>query len=93
MRRLLAPAFLKGSGMEAAINAYLVKTGSNLVLIDTGGSTLFGPSLGHIADNLRAAGHCYADRSVRMGKHHLSVSSANKPQSMSHLAHIESSIG
>jgi glyoxylase-like metal-dependent hydrolase (beta-lactamase superfamily II) len=52
----LAHVFLK-SPMETSINAYLINTGSKLVLIDTGAGALFGPTLGKLLANLQAAGY------------------------------------
>lgn len=52
----LARAFLK-SPLEISVNAYLVNTGTRLVLIDAGAGTLFGPTLGKLLDNLKAAGY------------------------------------
>ncbi len=43
--------------LETSVNAFLVNTGSKLVLIDTGAGTLFGPTLGKLIVNLRAAGY------------------------------------
>lgn len=57
IQRLLAREFLKGPKVQTAVNAYLVNTGNKLVLIDAGAAKLFGPSLGNIVDNLRAAGY------------------------------------
>lgn len=57
IRALLARKFLKGPAVQTAVNAYLINTGDKLVLVDAGAAKLFGPSLGHIADNLRAAGY------------------------------------
>jgi glyoxylase-like metal-dependent hydrolase (beta-lactamase superfamily II) len=37
-------------------NAYAANTGDRLYLIDTGAGSLLGPSLGHLAENLAAAG-------------------------------------
>ncbi|NML15227.1 MBL fold metallo-hydrolase [Azohydromonas caseinilytica] len=42
---------------EVSVNAYLVNTGTKLVLIDAGAAGLFGPTLGKLIDNLRAAGY------------------------------------
>lgn len=43
--------------VETSVNAYLVNTGSKLVLIDTGAAGLFGPTLGKLLANLKAAGY------------------------------------
>jgi len=45
------------SPIETSVNAYLINTGSKLVLIDTGTSNLFGPSLGKLVANLKASGY------------------------------------
>ncbi len=47
----------EASPLETSVNAFLVNTGSKLVLIDTGAGTLFGPTLGKLLANLRAAGY------------------------------------
>ena len=39
------------------MNGYLVNTGTKLVLIDTGAAGLFGPTLGNLLANLKAAGY------------------------------------
>ena len=57
VQRLVARQFLKGPKVQTAVNAYLVNTGSKLVLVDAGAAKLFGPSLGNIVDNLKAAGY------------------------------------
>jgi glyoxylase-like metal-dependent hydrolase (beta-lactamase superfamily II) len=38
-------------------NAFLINTGARLILIDTGGGSLLGPSLGKLQANLRSAGY------------------------------------
>lgn len=43
--------------VETSVNAFLVNTGSKLVLIDAGAGTLFGPTLGKLVTNLRTAGY------------------------------------
>jgi glyoxylase-like metal-dependent hydrolase (beta-lactamase superfamily II) len=43
--------------VETSVNAYLVNTGSKLVLIDTGAAGLFGPTLGNLLSNIKAAGY------------------------------------
>jgi glyoxylase-like metal-dependent hydrolase (beta-lactamase superfamily II) len=43
--------------LETSVNAYLINTGSKLVLIDTGAAGLFGPTLGNMLANLKASGY------------------------------------
>ncbi len=43
--------------VETSVNAYLINTGSKLVLVDTGAAGLFGPTLGNLLVNLKAAGY------------------------------------
>jgi len=57
IQRLLARQFLKGPKVQTAVNAYLINTGSKLILIDAGAAKLFGPELGNIVNNLKAAGY------------------------------------
>ena len=52
----LARSFLK-SPVETSVNAYLINTGAKLVLVDTGTANLFGPTLGKLGANLKAAGY------------------------------------
>ena len=52
----LARAYLKPP-VETSVNAYLVNTGTKLVLIDSGAAGLFGPTLGKLLGNLRASGY------------------------------------
>jgi glyoxylase-like metal-dependent hydrolase (beta-lactamase superfamily II) len=52
----LAQSWLKVP-LETSDNAYLVNTGSKLVLVDTGAGALFGPTLGKLVANLKAAGY------------------------------------
>jgi glyoxylase-like metal-dependent hydrolase (beta-lactamase superfamily II) len=55
---LLARMFVESDkGMQTAVNAYLINTGKHLVLVDTGSSKCFGPTLGGILGNLKAAGY------------------------------------
>ncbi|XLZ71823.1 MBL fold metallo-hydrolase [Massilia sp. SR12] len=54
--RTLEQHFLKNP-VETSVNAFLVNTGSKLVLIDTGAGALFGPTLGKLAQSLKAAGY------------------------------------
>lgn len=57
VQTLIGRMFLKGPKVQTAVNAYLINTGTNLVLIDAGAAKLFGPTLGNIVDNLKAAGY------------------------------------
>ena len=57
VRQALDRNFLAGDTVETSVNGYLVNTGSKLVLIDTGAAGLFGPTLGNLMANLRAAGY------------------------------------
>ncbi|WP_221930926.1 MBL fold metallo-hydrolase [Telmatospirillum sp. J64-1] len=58
IQSLLARMFLETTpGVQTAVNAYLVHTGSRLVLVDAGAGGAFGPTLGGIAENIRAAGY------------------------------------
>ncbi len=55
-KKALARSFLN-SPLETSVNGYLVNTGAKLVLIDTGAAGLFGPTLGNLIANLKAAGY------------------------------------
>ncbi len=46
-----------GVPLETSVNGYLINTGAKLVLVDTGAAGLFGPTLGRLQANLRAAGY------------------------------------
>jgi glyoxylase-like metal-dependent hydrolase (beta-lactamase superfamily II) len=52
----LKRGFLKEM-VETSVNAYLINTGSKLVLIDTGAAGLFGPTLGNLLNSLKASGY------------------------------------
>lgn len=54
--QLLMRAFL-ADPVPTSVNAYLVNTGDKLVMIDAGTGTLFGPTLGNLIANLKAAGY------------------------------------
>lgn len=53
---LLQKQFLK-SPVETSVNTFLINTGTKLVLVDTGAGALFGPTLGKLLTNLKAAGY------------------------------------
>lgn len=57
LQRLLSRMFVGNPKMQTAVNAYLINTGSHLVLVDTGAAKLFGPSLGNVLQNMKAAGY------------------------------------
>lgn len=50
-------AHFESSPLETSFNAFLINTGSKLVLIDSGAGALFGPNLGKFMANLKAAGY------------------------------------
>jgi glyoxylase-like metal-dependent hydrolase (beta-lactamase superfamily II) len=54
--KALSRAFLK-SPVESSVNAYLINTGSKLVLVDAGAGGLYGPTLGKLMTHLKAAGY------------------------------------
>ncbi len=43
--------------VDTSVNAYLINTGSKLVLIDSGAGSFFGPTLGKLVANIKAAGY------------------------------------
>lgn len=55
-QKALDAAFIK-SPVETSVNAYLINTGTKLVLVDTGAGPLFGPTLGRFLANLKASGY------------------------------------
>ncbi|MDB5946374.1 MAG: fold metallo-hydrolase, partial [Ramlibacter sp.] len=57
VKQALERNFLVNDTVETSVNGYLINTGSKLVLIDTGAAGLFGPTLGNLLANLRAAGY------------------------------------
>lgn len=52
----LTKAYLKPP-FDTSINAYLINTGTKLVLIDAGAGTLFGPTNNKLLANLKASGY------------------------------------
>jgi glyoxylase-like metal-dependent hydrolase (beta-lactamase superfamily II) len=55
-RAELAKDFLKAP-LTTSFNGFLINTGNRLVLVDTGAGILFGPGLGKLVTNLKAAGY------------------------------------
>lgn len=56
--KALAHHYGQASGIQTALNAYLIHTGEHLVLIDAGAGKLFSEERqGHIVENLKAAGY------------------------------------
>jgi len=55
IQRLLARMFIMNSQVQITVNAYLVHTESRLVLVDTGAAKAFGPTMGVLLNNIRAA--------------------------------------
>lgn len=54
--KALQHAYL-GTPLETSVNAYLINTGTKIVLVDAGTSGLFGPTLGKLPASLKAAGY------------------------------------
>lgn len=59
-----APVIAKGlaqhhlaSPLETSVNAFLINTGSKLVLVDAGAGSLFGPTLGKLVAQIKSAGY------------------------------------
>lgn len=53
----LSRMFVGDPEMQTSVNAFLINTGTHLVLVDTGAAKLFGPGLGEMLQNLKAAGY------------------------------------
>lgn len=47
----------QAKGVQTSVNAFLVNTGSSLVLVDSGSSSCNGPDFGSVVKNLKAAGY------------------------------------
>ncbi|MEW6668409.1 MAG: MBL fold metallo-hydrolase [Thermodesulfobacteriota bacterium] len=57
LNRLLSRMFVGIPMMRTSVNAYLVNTGSHLVLIDAGAAKSFSATLGNVVPNMKAAGY------------------------------------
>lgn len=47
----------QAKGIQTSVNAFLINTGSSLVLVDSGASSCNGPNFGSVIKNLKAAGY------------------------------------
>lgn len=47
----------QAKGVQTSVNAFLVNTGSSLVLVDSGAASCFGTHLGSVLSNLKASGY------------------------------------
>ncbi|MEO8524357.1 MAG: MBL fold metallo-hydrolase, partial [Caldimonas sp.] len=56
LRRLLEESF-HHDAVPTSVNAYLINTGEQLILVDTGAAQRFGPTLGRMPANLVASGY------------------------------------
>lgn len=56
IRGALARAYLKDP-VETSVTAYLINTGSKLVMIDAGSGGFFGPTVGKLVENLKSSGY------------------------------------
>lgn len=59
LKRAHVPQFTAaplGTGMQTAVNAFLVRRGDRLMLVDTGAGTCFGTSTGRLLQTMQAAG-------------------------------------
>ena len=57
IRALLARRSIETPGVQTAFNAFLVNTGKQLILVDTGAGQCIGATAGMLSDNMKAAGY------------------------------------
>jgi glyoxylase-like metal-dependent hydrolase (beta-lactamase superfamily II) len=54
---LLSRMFVDNPKMQTSVNAYLINTGTNLVLVDAGAAKMARPTLGYVLQNMKDAGY------------------------------------
>lgn len=57
LEQLKARSLITQKTLHTSVNAYLVNTGSQLILVDSGSAACFGPTVGQLPENLKAAGY------------------------------------
>ncbi len=57
IKRLLSRMFVNSPKVPTSVNAYLINTGSKLLLIDSGYGKMSGPNVGKLSGNLKASGY------------------------------------
>jgi glyoxylase-like metal-dependent hydrolase (beta-lactamase superfamily II) len=57
IRALLARHAIETPGVQTAFNAFLINTGKNLILVDTGAGQCIGETAGMLPQNIKAAGY------------------------------------
>lgn len=57
IRALLARRSIETPGVQTAFNAFLVNTGTQLILVDTGAGQCIGATAGQLSANMQAAGY------------------------------------
>lgn len=57
IRALLARHSIETPGVQTAFNAFLINTGSHLILVDTGAGQCIGETAGMLSQNIKAAGY------------------------------------
>ncbi|NSL85291.1 MBL fold metallo-hydrolase [Chitinophaga sp. Mgbs1] len=50
-------SYFQTQPVETSVNAYLIRTGNHLYMVDAGTAELLGPTLGHLSASIRAAGY------------------------------------
>lgn len=60
IRALLARRSIETPGVQTAFNAFLINTGKQLILVDSGAGQCIGATAGMLVDNMKAAGYAPA---------------------------------